>query len=138
MLDPHFVFVNEIMDWSSAQSYCRENVADLATLRSDTDNLELQDLLEKQGAWIGLFRYPNIYWSDRSGYSFRHWDSVNNPLDSLSVICGVTDLHKSGKWKLFPCDRKLPFVCYSIPPPAPGQTERERSEWSHSEVERAV
>ncbi|AWP00584.1 Hypothetical protein SMAX5B_020019 [Scophthalmus maximus] len=52
MLDPHFVFVNEIMDWSSAQGYCRENVADLATVRSDTDNLELQDLLEKQGAWI--------------------------------------------------------------------------------------
>ena len=103
------------MTWSNAQRYCRENFIDLATVRDASENQKIKDKLTTQ-TWIGLYRNPNIFWSDGSGSSFRYWDDGYNPLGSASVICGVAALQSSGKWRLIPCDRRLPFFCYSIPP----------------------
>ncbi|XP_044039306.1 lymphocyte antigen 75-like [Siniperca chuatsi] len=114
-LDPEFVFVNESMNWSRAQRYCRENFIDLATVRNATESQELQSLVLSNWAWIGLYRDPNIYWSDGSGSSFRYWDTGYNKILS-SVACGVAALDNSGRWKFLPCETRLPFVCYSIPP----------------------
>ncbi|XP_041821650.1 macrophage mannose receptor 1-like [Chelmon rostratus] len=112
-LDPKFIIVKEGMNWPNAQKYCRENFVDLATLRNDNESLEIQTMVENGWAWIGLFRDPHIYWSDGSSFSFKYWFTGPKPLNSLSLVCGVADLQASGKWTLFPCDRKLPFVCYS-------------------------
>ncbi|XP_074480638.1 C-type mannose receptor 2-like [Sebastes fasciatus] len=115
-LDPEFVFVNESMSWSSAQRYCRENYTDLATVRNDTENQEIQSLgLSGDYAWIGLFRDPHLNWSDGSNYKFSYWDSGYNPLGSLTHVCAVAALQRSGKWRAVDCERRLPFVCYSIP-----------------------
>ncbi|XP_037613985.1 secretory phospholipase A2 receptor isoform X1 [Sebastes umbrosus] len=114
-LDPEFVFVNERMSWSSAQRYCRENYIDLATVRNDTETQEIQSLVPSQDrAWIGLFRDPNFNWSDGSNYKFSYWDAVKNPLGSLTHVCGVA-MQSSGKWRAVDCERRLPFVCYSLP-----------------------
>ncbi|XP_074479946.1 secretory phospholipase A2 receptor-like [Sebastes fasciatus] len=114
-LDPEFVVVNERMSWSSAQRYCRENYTDLATVRNDIENHEIQSLVPSGGTWIGLFRDPNFNWSDGSNYKFSYWDAVRNPLGSLTHVCAVVDLQRSGKWRAFDCERRLPFVCYSLP-----------------------
>uniref|UniRef100_A0A8D2ZTY5 C-type lectin domain-containing protein n=1 Tax=Scophthalmus maximus TaxID=52904 RepID=A0A8D2ZTY5_SCOMX len=121
-------YVARPMIWADAQSFCRLSFTDLATIESIEEMNQLINTVSSAGSdvWIGLYSTIEWRWSD-GGYSFRHWDSVNNPLDSLSVICGVADLHKSGKWKLFPCDRKLPFVCYSIPPPGEWKGENAAS-----------
>ncbi|XP_042257519.1 uncharacterized protein LOC121889545 isoform X2 [Thunnus maccoyii] len=44
-LDPQFVFVNQPMNWSNAQRYCRENFTDLATVRNNTENQEVMNLV---------------------------------------------------------------------------------------------
>ncbi|XP_034533115.1 secretory phospholipase A2 receptor-like [Notolabrus celidotus] len=116
--DPEFVYINETMSWSSAQRYCRENYIDLATVKNDTENQKIQSLTPS-GAWhwIGLYRDPHVYWSDGSSSSFRYWEDVFSPLGSMTVVCGVSDLERSGKWRLLPCESKFPFVCYSVPQP---------------------
>ncbi|XP_054914574.1 uncharacterized protein LOC129378292 [Poeciliopsis prolifica] len=108
-----FSLQNEQRNWSSAQRFCRENYVDLATVKTDAENQILVDRI-MSSAWIGLYRDPNFYWSDRSDFVFRNWDSVINPLGSMPVICGVTSSGRSGKWKFLPCETKLPFVCYSV------------------------
>ncbi|XP_061566206.1 C-type lectin domain family 2 member D-like [Cololabis saira] len=39
--NPEYVFVNEAMNWSSAQSYCRGKFIDLATMRNDAESQTL-------------------------------------------------------------------------------------------------
>ncbi|XP_038585694.1 C-type mannose receptor 2-like [Micropterus salmoides] len=114
-LDPEFVAVIEPMSWSSAQSYCRKNFTDLANVRNNTENLKIGSLVPYgHVAWFGLFRDPDMYWSDGSGFSFSYWNTDINPLGSMSVVCGAA-LQSSGSWKFLPCETRLPFVCYSVP-----------------------
>uniref|UniRef100_A0A8D3CID5 C-type lectin domain-containing protein n=1 Tax=Scophthalmus maximus TaxID=52904 RepID=A0A8D3CID5_SCOMX len=87
MLDPHFVYVNEYMNWSDAQNYCREHFTDLATVRNDTENLKIHKLLtENKDSWIGLFRDPHFYWSDGSVFSFSYWYTDYNYLGSRTLV----------------------------------------------------
>ncbi|XP_053272342.1 lymphocyte antigen 75 [Pleuronectes platessa] len=114
--DSHFVVVNQAKNWSEAQRHCREHYTDLATVRNDTDTNKIQNLrTDGIWGWIGLYRDPQIYWSDGSNYSFSSWYQGFNPLGSMKVICGVADLDQGGKWRLFSCEERKPFVCYSVP-----------------------
>nr|XP_029133853.1 secretory phospholipase A2 receptor-like [Labrus bergylta] len=123
--DPEFVHVNERLDWSNAQRYCREKFLDLATVRNDIENQKIHKLRpskwgltkdwawSKDWAWIGLYKDPDSYWSDGSDSSFRFWDGGSNLLASMSVICGAVDLQLSGKWRPVSCEKRFPFVCYN-------------------------
>ncbi|XP_008303567.1 aggrecan core protein-like isoform X2 [Stegastes partitus] len=102
------------MSSSSAQKYCRENFIDLATVRNEIQNQQLQSL-DSNWAWIGLFRDPNFYWSDGSSFSFSHFDDVDNQNGSERVMCGVSSPHRAGRWRFLDCNIRIPFVCYSIP-----------------------
>ncbi|XP_042258028.1 macrophage mannose receptor 1-like [Thunnus maccoyii] len=111
-LDPQFVFVNQPMNWSNAQRYCRENFTDLATVRNNTENQEVMNLPGTYWTWIGLYRDPDINWSDGSAYSFNSWSgSVSGSL--MKMMCGVQE---SNQWTFKSCEERFPFVCYSIPP----------------------
>ncbi|KAF7647345.1 hypothetical protein LDENG_00174020 [Lucifuga dentata] len=117
-MDPKFIYVNEVQTWSSAQKYCRENFIDLASVRNETENQKIQVLIpSKDWAWIGMYRNPNMFWSDGSDSSFRFWDSVHNSIGNSKTLCTAADLSRSGKWKPKTCDFKMPFYCYSAPPP---------------------
>ncbi|XP_074538398.1 putative C-type lectin domain family 20 member A [Halichoeres trimaculatus] len=112
--DPDFVYVTAPMSWSSAQRYCRENYIDLATVRNHTEHQKIQSSAPS-GAWpwFGLYRDPEVFWSDGSGYSFQFWGQGFNLVGSMSVVCGAADLPGSGKWSLKSCGDRFPFVCYS-------------------------
>uniref|UniRef100_A0A3B5L5Y2 C-type lectin domain-containing protein n=1 Tax=Xiphophorus couchianus TaxID=32473 RepID=A0A3B5L5Y2_9TELE len=107
-----FSLQNEQRNWSSAQRFCRENFVDLATVKTDAENQKLVNIIGST-AWIGLYRDPNLFWSDGSDFLFSNWDSVINPLGSMPVVCGVASSGRLGKWKFLSCETKLPFVCYS-------------------------
>ncbi|GAA6221703.1 secretory phospholipase A2 receptor-like [Lates japonicus] len=132
-LEPEYVFVNQAMVWSSAQRYCRENFVDLVTVRNKTENFEIQNLASGW-AWIGLFGYPRVHWSDGSVSSFRSWYSSGHAIH-VTVTCGAAALQNSGKWRLLPCGTRLPFVCSSIPPPLKRQVVKLRMKVENSSVD---
>uniref|UniRef100_A0A3Q2E0H7 C-type lectin domain-containing protein n=1 Tax=Cyprinodon variegatus TaxID=28743 RepID=A0A3Q2E0H7_CYPVA len=113
-LDPDFAYVNTAMTWSDAQMYCRENFSDLATIKNDAENQQVQSLIN-QLTWIGLYRDPDLHWSDRKSVLFTNMDSINIQIGSKTVICGATSTKTTGTWKGLPCETRLPFVCYGFP-----------------------
>ncbi|XP_047194707.1 putative C-type lectin domain family 20 member A [Hippoglossus stenolepis] len=114
--DSDFVLVSTTKNWSEAQRHCREHFTDLATMRNNADRTNIGNLITPlRWAWIGLYRDPQIYWSDGSNYSFSSWYHGHNKLGSMKVLCGAAYLKTGGKWRLFSCEKRKPFVCYSVP-----------------------
>uniref|UniRef100_A0A4W6G674 C-type lectin domain-containing protein n=1 Tax=Lates calcarifer TaxID=8187 RepID=A0A4W6G674_LATCA len=105
----HFVFINNFMTWTEAQSY--SNHTDLASVRNMEENQKIMELLpSRQDIWIGLFR-DSWKWSDGSNSSFRYWitGEPNGPKEN----CAVADFSSSGKWVDVICDHRTAFICYS-------------------------
>ncbi|XP_041654993.1 secretory phospholipase A2 receptor-like [Cheilinus undulatus] len=112
-----FVLGHTTMTWSEAQSYCRENYTDLASVRNMEDNQEITKLLPPgEVAWIDLNR-ESWKWTDGSNSTFRYWkrstDEPNN--NSKNETCVSADFKSSGEWEDWPCRYKRAFICYSIP-----------------------
>ncbi|XP_029626202.1 macrophage mannose receptor 1-like isoform X2 [Salmo trutta] len=124
---PHqFHFVNMTETWTEAQSFCRQNYTDLATIDDDmADMKKLNNTVSASwsgSAWIGLylsrFIQPAVgiintslgVWSDQSGSSYRNWDS-NEPNwgDDVDFCAEVTF---SGKWNDAGCNFSKNFICY--------------------------
>ncbi|XP_074500930.1 C-type lectin lectoxin-Phi1-like isoform X4 [Sebastes fasciatus] len=101
------------MTWTEAQSYCRDNYTDLASVRNMTDNQKVQELVSAgEYVWIGLF--TDWKWSDGSNSSFRYWGAgqPNNYLGKQT--CVVAAFSQVGKWEDYNCDVKRAFICYSL------------------------
>lgn len=101
--------------WIDAQTYCRQNYRDLASVRNQADNEEIQRLVLNQTGsamvWIGLFK-DDYKWSDQSYSSFRYWDPSwrmdgNDDCGLLNYITGRR------VWITHPCDHQHPFVCHN-------------------------
>ncbi|KAM4539892.1 putative C-type lectin domain family 20 member A [Odontesthes bonariensis] len=110
-LDPEFIAVQEPTTWLAAQSFCRENFTDLATVRDDQEHQEVQKLVPSgSSAWIGLFR-PALVWSDGTEFSLSSWDGAR----PRGISCGAASLKESDNLDFQSCETRLPFVCYSHP-----------------------
>ncbi|XP_034404962.1 macrophage mannose receptor 1-like [Cyclopterus lumpus] len=109
-----FVLNTTKMNWTEAQSYCREHHTDLALVRNMEENQMVQSLVPSKGrVRIGLFTDP-WKWSDGSDSSFRNW----NPLEprepgGSSEICVAADFSADGRWETLDCNVKSAFICYS-------------------------
>ncbi|KAJ8357973.1 hypothetical protein AAFF_G00047790, partial [Aldrovandia affinis] len=68
-----YILIPERKTWREAQSYCRENHTDLASVRNQAENQEIWNLAG-QMVWIGLLR-ESWKWSDQSNSSYRRWNS---------------------------------------------------------------
>ncbi|KAK9530477.1 hypothetical protein VZT92_011973 [Zoarces viviparus] len=100
--------------WRQAQKHCRLNDADLASVRSQTENQALQQIFHQSvnlsSFWIGLFR-DEWKWSDQSHSSFRHWETAQPNDDG---VCGLVRTALSGKnWYDRGCTSRFPFFCYT-------------------------
>uniref|UniRef100_A0A8C1YWL9 C-type lectin domain-containing protein n=1 Tax=Cyprinus carpio TaxID=7962 RepID=A0A8C1YWL9_CYPCA len=77
-----FYFVSEKMNWTEAQTYCRQHYTDLVTVNDQTYIDELLQSLPSGFSsmmWIGLYRmdeyFPWVWvWSDGSKALFTPWD----------------------------------------------------------------
>ncbi len=111
-----FVPVKEGKNWTDAQKYCREKHTDLASVRNESENNLIQniinqDLTSPNQAWIGLYRF--WAWSDNSTASFSHWKSGKpNSINNRDSICTSTDMSDGGQWTDEDCTESYPFVCY--------------------------
>uniref|UniRef100_A0AAY4BRU6 C-type lectin domain-containing protein n=1 Tax=Denticeps clupeoides TaxID=299321 RepID=A0AAY4BRU6_9TELE len=94
-----FVLVPDPKSWSEARSYCRAHHTDLATVRNQPENQQVQALLPAPGgAWIGLSR-DAWRWSDQDESSFANWipGEPNNFL-GRAESCVEMWTWTSGQW----------------------------------------
>ncbi|XP_067101182.1 C-type mannose receptor 2-like [Osmerus mordax] len=91
---PKYILVLEPRTWRDAQIYCRQSYTDLASIRNQAENIEIQQLVlgENSSAivWIGLFK-DDWKWSDGSTSSFRYW-LTDQPKDNNGYDCSYTFL----------------------------------------------
>ncbi|XP_047661865.1 macrophage mannose receptor 1-like [Tachysurus fulvidraco] len=113
-----YILVNEFMNWTEAQRYCREHHTDLASVRSEAEDQKIRLLYNTyyfyNSLWIGLYRTRS--WSDRSNSSFSYWkpgqpDNSDQNEYCTAVSFNITD---SGKWTDENCNKTIPFFCYTM------------------------
>ncbi|XP_058618605.1 secretory phospholipase A2 receptor-like [Onychostoma macrolepis] len=106
-----FVREQNKKNWTEAQKYCREKHTDLASVRNEGENDQIEKMLIGNQVWIGLHRL--WVWSDNSSATFTHWkqDELNIKADRDS-ICTSTGVSNEGRWTDEYCRESHPFVCY--------------------------
>ncbi|KAA0719906.1 C-type mannose receptor 2 [Triplophysa tibetana] len=113
-----FHFISENKSWSEAQTYCRQNYIDLATI----DNMTEMNKLIKTvrgiyfgSAWIGLYDDLKIWrWSlgnSELGGGFNSW-YVQQPTNLYGQRLCVSVSYYRGWWREQYCSSSHPFVCY--------------------------
>uniref|UniRef100_A0A8C4RTX3 Macrophage mannose receptor 1-like n=2 Tax=Erpetoichthys calabaricus TaxID=27687 RepID=A0A8C4RTX3_ERPCA len=58
-----YIWINERMNWTRAQNYCRMNYKDLVSIRDESENEEIRNKAQNSPFWIGLFNNSRK-WSD--------------------------------------------------------------------------
>uniref|UniRef100_A0A8C9YAR3 C-type lectin domain-containing protein n=1 Tax=Sander lucioperca TaxID=283035 RepID=A0A8C9YAR3_SANLU len=115
--DVTFVFINNRVTWTEAQSYCRDHYTDLPSVRNMAENQKVQAVIPAGCyAWIGLFRDP-MKWSDGSTSSFSFWKN-GQPDNNENETCVAADFSQSGTWEDWPCDveRARYIMFYTVLP----------------------
>ncbi|XP_073763997.1 lectin-like [Danio rerio] len=112
-----FYFIPTVMNWTDAQTYCRQNYIDLATIGDQTD---LSDTLASipsgftNNIWIGLYRMgADASWvfSDQNKCLFMQWMRGQPNNSGGNQYCVYTT--PTGYWNDWECPDKLAFICYS-------------------------
>lgn len=105
-----FVFVHQAKSWINAQSYCRQNYTDLASVRNQAENEQLV-ALASGNPWsthIGLYR-DSWKWSDGSSAPFTNWDPGVAPTAAYVDTCVAS---YQGSWINVGCNAQMYFVCF--------------------------
>ncbi|XP_072232269.1 C-type mannose receptor 2-like [Leuresthes tenuis] len=121
-----YYFVSTQLNWANAQSVCRRDFTDLATIENTADvNAVLQTTSNYTGkAWIGLYDDMENSWrwslNDSSFYgegetTFRNWypNSPNNFGGKQHCVRLLSFSTNTFKWDDRQCDDRRPFVCYN-------------------------
>ncbi|KAK6469575.1 C-type lectin-like, partial [Huso huso] len=115
-------FVPITLSWSEAQTYCREQHTDLATVCSLAETqqlLTLSRLSVSDVVWIGLYRddTKNWQWSNSDDVIYSNWNT-GEPNNVLGIEnCVIMSIRNGlvlsrGKWGDVVCSGILPFFCY--------------------------
>ncbi|XP_014832990.1 PREDICTED: macrophage mannose receptor 1-like [Poecilia mexicana] len=121
-----YYFVNVSLDWTSAQSVCRRDYTDLATIETTADvDAVLSTASNYTGkAWIGLYDelYNSWKWSlDDSSfygdgeYTFRNWypGSPNDLYGPQLCVRLISVSDPLRRWDDRQCSDVRMFVCYN-------------------------
>nr|XP_055057218.1 C-type mannose receptor 2-like [Misgurnus anguillicaudatus] len=118
-----YVIINDVKNWTDAQSYCRQYHTDLAFVHNSREQLQLYAAVVDfwKWAWIGLF-LDSWQWSDQWNLAFRNW-APGQQFQRLGdcVAMSTTD---SGKWVQYSCDQKYHFICHGVDKLVQKQTVR--------------
>lgn len=108
---PRYFFVNKPMNWTDAQSYCRQTYTDLATITSDGEN---QSAMKSRSgwyfSWIGLNEsVQNSWaWSDGEDLNYSQWANGEPAENSKNGDCAFIGLFG---WYTMSCSVQFPFIC---------------------------
>uniref|UniRef100_A0A3B3CZ06 C-type lectin domain-containing protein n=1 Tax=Oryzias melastigma TaxID=30732 RepID=A0A3B3CZ06_ORYME len=121
LLFHQYHFVDQRLNWTEAQTYCRQKYTDLATIETSEEMDQLMETVSsagyKSGFWIGLYIEINWRWSDGFSGSFtgNSYETSVNPSNCLSdQICMIVYWHSEHHhWSDSNCSSVFPFVCYN-------------------------
>ncbi|XP_030002858.1 C-type mannose receptor 2-like [Sphaeramia orbicularis] len=104
--------------WFEAQSFCRKNFTDLATIDHTTHKNKVQSLTQDSGsiAWIGIYDDLRKWtWSHRKEHfnSDQHFNRLQYVALRTSNTLGAT-ITVNGTWLPQIWTLKLPSICYKI------------------------
>lgn len=108
-------YVNAMLSWDDAQTYCRNNYVDMSTIDSQeaADDLQTdvgQNLIQMH--WIGLSQARNetffTKWSDGTPFRFSLWGNLQ-PFYPDPHRCVYAS---NNKWTAYGCFSMFPFNCY--------------------------
>uniref|UniRef100_A0A8C4TBP1 C-type lectin domain-containing protein n=1 Tax=Erpetoichthys calabaricus TaxID=27687 RepID=A0A8C4TBP1_ERPCA len=107
-----YVWINERMNWSSAQNYCRVNYNNLVSIRNESENQEIMKKAQGSPFWIGLFNHP-WKWSDGGTSTFQtsnnYWCQFGYNWEGQELcVIGTQD----GEWGEIDCTWSSPFFCH--------------------------
>uniref|UniRef100_A0A3Q4GU17 C-type lectin domain-containing protein n=1 Tax=Neolamprologus brichardi TaxID=32507 RepID=A0A3Q4GU17_NEOBR len=104
-----FIFVNMNKTWEDAQSYCRKNHTDLASVRNQSENEELKKTTMSSYTWIGLYR-NSWKWSDGTAQLLNNW-APDKPSNIATNACGTI---VKGKWDNYVCSAHWYFSAADV------------------------
>ncbi|RVE60266.1 hypothetical protein OJAV_G00179360 [Oryzias javanicus] len=110
-----FHLIENPLNWTNAQRYCRENHTDLISGLQQLNQLnqswneDMKKKLEEVSyVFIGLF--SDVWaWSDESSFSLRNWDPQSDRGNGQHECAVLTD---NGMWNTHDCSEQIPFICY--------------------------
>ena len=107
-----YLLISSSETWRDAQLYCRDRYTDLASVRNQEENQQIQNLTDGSAVWIGLFRDP-WRWSDGSNSSFRRWWPGWPKPGTDCVVMDVYPGPNRNRFFSYDCTEKYYFICYS-------------------------
>ncbi|KAF7226481.1 macrophage mannose receptor 1-like [Nothobranchius furzeri] len=106
-----FRYISLYKTWSDAQTYCRDQFSDLATIQNIANNTQAQHLAGISNFWIGLFN-GSWKWSqeESQGVPFSTWFTNWGFSQPQSGDCVV--INSLGFWFSHNCEELYQFFCY--------------------------
>lgn len=113
------LLIKQQVTWPVAQNYCRQNYVDLFTISSPSDQVKLNEEMNKKSetgaVWTGLhIDVYSWYWSynhvPQTNTGLNVWYNRYPSDDYGQQLCGV--MYATGYWGNFPCYYVAPYICY--------------------------
>ncbi|XP_058865032.1 macrophage mannose receptor 1-like [Acipenser ruthenus] len=123
-----YTLIQELKTWTEAQQYCRENHADLVSIKNASENEDLVKKAQGTPFWIGLFNEPWKWSHQGDNYTFHYWNTGQPDNAGGNQKC--VRMYKSGTWDDKDCNSQYPFFCYddATPSDPPSTTLSEDAE----------
>ncbi|OXB77070.1 UNVERIFIED_CONTAM: hypothetical protein H355_007717 [Colinus virginianus] len=102
--------------WYDAVRECKQNMSDLVSIHSESQQLFLEDIVKQDGypLWLGLSIHDgskaNFEWSDGSSFDYYPWELENSNTTENCVL-----LDTKGSWNRVKCTNVAEgAICYSF------------------------
>ncbi|KAL7875949.1 hypothetical protein AOLI_G00109120 [Acnodon oligacanthus] len=123
-LSRQYYFVNVNKNWTEAQTFCRQNYTDLATIENENDQSSVIAAVNGSFSsiqiWIGQYEDVQNSWrwylDDDTFYgvgerNYRNWGSNAPDNNGGKEIC--TQMVTNGFWNDVNCNLLAKFICYN-------------------------